>query len=251
MTHGQLLPRADVEASQNLFYARLPVGLRARWDSLLQRVQWRPGHPVHEGGETIRYVYFPLDAVVTVINATTDGASVMLAMVGYEGLVGVPLLLSGRVANPGVRVQVQIEGVAMQLEASILRNEFQRNEEFRDLVLRYTHALMTQFGQAALCYRHHDAEEQLCTILLRALDRRRHEPIVLTHDQLATLLGVRRETISHCARKMQDAGVLEYRRGHIRVRDRGALERMACPCYRTVERAYRDVYYDPGEHSQH
>jgi len=145
---------------------------------------------------------------------------------------------------------VQTAGHAYRLAGNLLKQEFNRAGLMRRLLLRYTQALMTQMNQTAACYRHHTVEQQLCRWLLLTLDRVSSRELIMTQELVANMLGVRREGITEAAGKLQRAGFIRYRRGHIAVLDRSGLETRACECYAVVKnelnRLMSDVRHRQG-----
>jgi CRP-like cAMP-binding protein len=144
-------------------------------------------------------------------------------------VVGVSLFMGGNV-TPGQAV-VQSTGWAWRLNALVLKEEIQRGGPALHMLLRYTQTLMSQVAQTAACNRHHSIDQQLCRRLLLGLDRSDSDELVMTQEAVAQMLGVRREGVTAAALKLQDAGVIRYRRGHISVLDRGRLEHLSCECY--------------------
>jgi CRP-like cAMP-binding protein len=130
---------------------------------------------------------------------------------------------------------VQTAGHAYQLPRRLLKSEFDRGGPLQRLLLRYTQALITQMAQTAVCNRHHSIEQQLCRWLLTTLDRVPSGQLVMTQELVASMLGVRREGITEAAGRLQQAGVIRYRRGHIAVLDRTGLEGRSCECYGVVK----------------
>jgi CRP-like cAMP-binding protein len=145
---------------------------------------------------------------------------------------------------------VQIAGHAYRLEARLLKEEFNRAGLMQHLLLRYTQALLTQMSQTAACNRHHTVEQQLCRWLLLTVDRAPSQEVIVTQELVASMLGVRREGITEAAGRLQQAGFISYRRGHIAVLDRFGLEARACECYAVVKkesaRLLSDVLYRQG-----
>lgn len=224
----------------NALLAQLPQEVLAAWAPHLQWVALEADEWLYETGQPVRHVYFPVDSVVSLVNVSSDDRSALLAMVGFEGLVGLPALMSGYTVNVGALTQA--EGTALQLEGRLLVDAFDNDARVREVILRFMQVFVAQIGQTALCNRHHTPDQQLCTILLRMMDRKGVDRLELTHEALGTLLGVRRETITQAAGRLQQRGLLEYHRGRIHVLDRVRLERDACPCYTVVQRVYRNYY---------
>src|SRR5882724_761992 len=133
------------------------------------------------------------------------------------------------------RAVVQSAGHGYRLSAAVLKREFERGGDLQHLLLRYTQALITQMAQTAVCNRHHSLEQQLCRWLLLSLDRLASNHVLMTQELIANMLGVRREGVTEAAGRLQSAGIIEYRRGHITILNRAALEHKACECYHVVK----------------
>jgi CRP-like cAMP-binding protein len=220
--------------SQNHLLAALPAG---EFDALATHLEWVPlrlGESLYEPGEKLQHAYFPTTAIVSLHYVTESGASAETAGVGNEGVVGVSLFLGGETTFSSAVVQTA--GHAYRLESQRLKDEFNRAGLMQRLLLRYTQALLTQVAQTAVCNRHHSLEQQLCRWLLLTLDRLPTNELVMTQELVASMLGVRREGITEAAGKLQRAGLISYRRGHISVLDRSSLEAHACECYTVVKK---------------
>lgn len=231
--------------SQNHLLAALPT---AEFESLVAHLEQVPlllGEMLYEPGGQLRHAYFPTSAIVSLHYVMEDGASSESAGVGNEGVVGISLFMGGN-TTPSAAV-VQTAGYAYRLDGRKLLEEFNRAGLLQRLLLRYTQALMTQMSQTAACNRHHSVEQQLCRWLLLTLDRLPSNDLVMTQELIANMLGVRREGITEAAGKLQRAGFISYRRGHIAVLDRAGLEASVCECYSVVKtelnRLMSDVRY--------
>jgi CRP-like cAMP-binding protein len=187
---------------------------------------------IHDPDAPQRHVYFPLDCIVSLQTVLSDGSSDEIAIVGNEGVVGIAAIM-GRDSAPS-RAQVRRAGHAWRIKAEYLRHEFQRIGELQLALLRYSQALLTQIAQTAVCNRHHTLDQQLCRWLLMTLDRLPSNELTMTQEQIANMLGVRREGVTEAAGKLQRAGAIRYSRGRIDVLDRRALEKSACECYKAV-----------------
>jgi CRP-like cAMP-binding protein len=192
------------------------------------------GHALYESGDVLRYVYFPLDCIVSLLYVLENGASAEISVVGMEGVIGVALFMGGE-TTPS-RAVVQSAGSAYRLDGQRLKDEFHRNGGLQLLLLRYTQTLITQMAQTAVCNRHHSVDQQLCRWLLLSLDRLTSDKLVMTQELIANMLGVRREGVTEAAGKLQKLGVLRYVRGQITVIDRRKLEQLCCECYSVVKR---------------
>jgi CRP-like cAMP-binding protein len=187
-------------------------------------------------------VYFPTTAIVSLLYVMENGASAEIAVVGNEGIVGISLFMGGE-STPS-RAVVQSAGDGICLPAQVIKDEFNGSGAVMHLLLRYTQALITQMAQTAVCNRHHSLDQQLCRWLLLSLDRLRGNDLVMTQELIANMLGVRREGVTEGARKLQEAGLISYRRGHITVLDRAGLEKRTCECYAVVRREYARLLPD-------
>ena len=221
---------------RNHLLAALPEADWQRWAPRLEPVELPLGKVLAESGGSFSHVYFPTTAVVSLLYVTEDGASAEIGIVGNEGLVGIAIFMGGR-TTPS-RAVVQGAGRAFRLPASLMREEFERSPPVMHLVLRYTQALITQMAQTAVCNRHHTLDQQLCRWLLLSLERAQGDELIMTQELIANMLGVRREGVTEAARRLQQAGLISYARGHIRVLDRTGLEARACECYAVVKREY-------------
>ena len=218
---------------QNHLLAALSAGERDRLYPHLRLVPLPLGKVLYESGDVLGHVYFPTDSIVSLLYVLADGASAEISVVGNEGLIGVALFMGGE-TTPS-RAIVQSAGHAYRLIGQLLKDEFHRNGELQLLLLRYTQALITQMAQTAVCNRHHSVDQQLCRWLLLSLDRLSSNQLTMTQELIANMLGVRREGVTEAAGKLQDAGLIHYRRGQISVLDRPGLEARACECYQVVK----------------
>jgi CRP-like cAMP-binding protein len=181
-------------------------------------------------------VYFPTTAIVSLLHVMENGASAEIAVVGNEGLLGISLFMGGE-STPS-RAVVQSAGEGWRLKAQTMKDEFNRAGPVLHLLLRYTQALITQMAQTAVCNRHHSLDQQLCRWLLLSLDRLQGNELVMTQELIANMLGVRRESVTEGALKLQRAGLIRYARGRITVLDREGLEQRTCECYAVVKKEY-------------
>jgi CRP-like cAMP-binding protein len=221
---------------QNRLLAALQVDECAHIYPRLELVPMPLGFVLQEAGIQMRHVYFPTTAIVSNFNVMENGASCEIAIVGNEGIVGVPLFMGGG-STPSQAV-VLSAGHAYRLPGQVLKDEFNLAGPMQRLLLRYTQALLTQMAQTAVCNRHHSLEQQFCRWLLLSLDRLPSNELTMTQELIANMLGVRREGITEAAGHMQKAGLIEYHRGHISVLDRTGLEARTCECYEVVRTEY-------------
>ncbi len=234
---------------QNQLLAALPAADFAAIAEHLEGVPMPLGHMLYEPGTQLRHAYFPTTSIVSLHYVTETGASAETAGVGNEGVVGVSLFMGGD-TTPSSAV-VQTAGHAYRLDRHVLLQEFNRAGALQRLLLRYTQALMTQMAQSAVCNRYHSVEQQLCRWLLLTMDRVPARELVMTQELVASMLGVRRESVTEAAGNLQTAGYIRYRRGHIAVLDRKGLEARSCECYGVVKkelgRLLNDVNQRPSD----
>ena len=190
------------------------------------------GKVLGEAGSTPEYVYFPTAGIVSLLYEMKNGTSVEAAVTGHDGIVGVTVFMGGGATTN--RAVVRNSGHGFRMRADILKREFEESPSLRQPLLRYTQALLIQMAQSGICHGHHQLVEQFCRLLLSSMDRLSSNDVALTQDTIANLLGVRRESITAAAGKLQAAGLIQYRRGRITVLDRAALEERVCECYATV-----------------
>ena len=222
---------------QNRLLAALPAEEYERIFPELELIPLPLGWAVYEAGGKLGYVYFPTTSIISLLYVMEDGSSAEIAVTGNDGLVGIALFMGGD-TTPS-RAVVQSAGYGYRLKASVLKKEFDRRGALHDLALRYTQALLTQMAQTAVCNRHHTVDQQLARWLLMSLDRLPANELVMTQELIANMLGVRREGVTEAAGKLQEAGVISYRRGHISVLNRSALEKRVCECYAVVKKEYQ------------
>lgn len=218
-------------SGRNRVLSGLPVDVRTRLQSGLERVEVRAKTTVGDGSTPLRQVYFPETGLVSLVVTLTDGATVQAAMIGYEGIAGLPGLPWSTAAP--IRAIWQISGSAWTMELDDFTSEVARSRPFRERVQRYSQALYVQMAQSIACGRHHSIDARCARWLLCCSDRVGDE-FDLTHESLAHLLGVRRPGVSVSTAGLQRAGLIRYQRGRMSIRDRSGLAASACECYGIV-----------------
>ena len=202
----------------------------------LSPVEFELGHVIYESGEQMTHAYFPTTAIVSLLYIMESGSTAEIGVIGNDGIVGLSLLLGGETTTN--RAVVQSAGAALKIDAKDLKAAFKQGGRFQEFMLRYTQALMTQISQTAVCNRLHPIEQQLCRWLLLSHDRLHTDKLVMTHDLISNMLGVRREGITLAAQKLAARGLISNRRGTMTVIDREGLEHAACECYAVVRAEY-------------
>ena len=224
------------DALMNHLIAALPDDEFIRIKPTLEPVSLALGEVIYESGEQLDYIYFPTTAIISLLYIMENGSTAEIGMSGNDGLVGIALYMGG--STTPSRAVVQSAGNAFRMSSRALKDEFSRGGIFQKILLRYTQSLMTQISQTAVCNRLHSVEQQLCRWLLINHDLLQTNKLIMTHDLIANMLGVRREGVSIAAGHLQQQNVIKYVRGTITMLDREALERAACECYRVVKTEY-------------
>lgn len=214
------------DPNQNYLLAAM---VDAEFDRLAPHLELIPmllGDVLYESGGKLQHVYFPTTSIVSLQYELENGASSEIAGVGNEGVLGISLFMGGNTTLS--RAVIQTGGHGYRLRSQILMEEFNRAGPVMRLLLRYTQALITQMSQTAICNRHHSMDQQLCRWLLLTLDRVTRNDLTITQEQIANMLGVRREGITEAAGKLQDAG----------------LENAVCECYGVVKKEFARLLSD-------
>jgi CRP-like cAMP-binding protein len=233
-----LLPKAKHALSSaggepaNRLLAALPRHDYSRLFDEMELVPLVRGQVLYQPGDRIGHVYFPNDAVVSLL-VVLELKALEACLVGREGMVGIPLALGAE--RSSVRAMVAASGTALRMKAASFRRELGRCIALQHELRRYTHVKLVQARQTSGCSRFHRVEERLAYWLLMAFDRGPVDGLQLTHELIADMLGVRRVGVSNAASNLQRRGLIEYHRGNIRVLDREGLEAAACSCYRIVK----------------
>jgi CRP-like cAMP-binding protein len=188
---------------------------------------------LHEINEPLAYVYFPTQALTSMVSLMEDGATIEVGVVGKDGMVGLPICWGGNSAT--TQAIVQIPGEAVRMTADRFKAEFDRHEALYRLILLYTQSLFTQVAQTAACNRRHNVEQRLARWLLSIEDRVQGKQLLLTQEFIAQMLGIRRSGVTVAATALQQAGTIRYSRGKIAIIDREKLRSAACECYNAVK----------------
>ena len=227
----------------NRLLAALPADVYDRLRAAMTPVELRHAHRIYELGEPITQVYFPLTALVSLMIVLEDGKQVEMAAVGREGMAGLPVVLGSD--SDGHVAMTQIPGRALRLDRETLRAVLAVAPELRAILGRYALVLLTQAGQAAACNGLHALAERAARWLLEAHDRVGSDRFLLTQDFLASMLGVRRPSVTLAAGMLQQAGLITYHRGQVTILDRSGLEAASCECYDAIRRETDRLLGDP------
>lgn len=231
-----IVPANINDALRNFLLAALSDDDFERINPKLKPVSFNLGEVLYESGEKMDYVYFPTTAIVSLLYIMENGTTAEIGVVGNDGILGVSLFMGGETTTS--RAVIQSAGNAVRMKAIDMKTEFALGGRFQALLLRYTQALMTQISQTAVCNRLHSIEQQLCRWLLLSHDRLNSDKLVMTHDLISNMLGVRREGITLAAKKLAAKKLINNSRGTMTVLDRQGLENTVCECYAVVNDEY-------------
>lgn len=231
---------------QNQLLAALDTAVHERLLPDLELVPMPQGKTIYETGAKRGHVYFPTTGIISKHHVRPDGTATVFAVVGNEGLLGVTLFMGGETAPS--RAVVQSAGYAYRMESAALKAEIKNGGQLQQLALLYTQSLITQMVQTTVCNRRHSLLAQICRWLLLSLDRLPSNQLNMTQELIASNLGVRRESVTEAAGRLQQTGLIEYCRGKITVLDRGALEKQACECYVVVKNEFDRLFVPESKH---
>ena len=236
-----LVPRDDESPSErpSRFLRAVAAASYARFESELEVVDLRAKVVLWEPDAPIKSIYFPHNCAMSIIIPLKGGVSVEAGTVGREGFLGVPVLLGGD--STSTQAIVQVSGTASRLPASVFRRAIADDSAFRVFCLQYAQALLEQTSQSVACNARHGLSERCARWLLMTSDRVDGDAFTLTHEFLATMLGVRRATVTVAAAILQREGLIKYSRGRVAIHDREGLEDAACECYGVVRRKYEKL----------
>lgn len=224
------------DARNNFLLASLHDDELNRITPKLETVDLELGEVLYESGEKMDHIYFPTTAIISMLYIMENGGTAEIGVVGNDGVVGISLFLGGETTTS--RAIVQSAGELLRMKEADLKTEFRKSGRFQELLLRYTQAILTQISQTAVCNRLHSIDQQLCRWLLLSHDRLRSDKLVMTHDLISNMLGVRREGITLAAKKLAARKLIANKRGTVTVIDRLGLEAASCECYAIVNAEY-------------
>ena len=223
----------------NLVLQGIGADARAQMSAAFEELHLEHGRVLYQAEDTIDYLYFPEDSMISVVTTTRAGQTAEAGVIGFEGFSGLEGLLYG---GPSFNLHiVQLAGRAHRVRKDEIKREFDRGGDVQKAALRFTRALMSQFSQTALCNRIHTAEKRLAKWLLSCHDRAPGDVMYLTQEFIATMLGANRTSVTVAAGELQDAGYIDYRRGKITMLDRDGLESYSCECYARIRKEYASL----------
>jgi CRP-like cAMP-binding protein len=230
-SHLEFSPSSPT-APENRLLGLLPPAVLARLTPHLESVHLRRKDVLFRANETLRVCYFPSTAVVSLVSTLESGDSLEVGIVGRDGLAGTSVF-------PGIFTMscdgiVQFPGVAHRISTDVLRAEVLANEVLYSTLGRFAQVLLVRSMQVSVCNMFHPVEQRCIRWLLTVSDLIANGDLPLTHDLMATMLGVHRPTVTLVLRSLDKAGLVSESRGRIVIRDRRRLERSCCECYRSM-----------------
>ena len=221
----------------NRILAALPRDVFARLEPLFETLSLPRGRVLHKAGEVIRDLYFPIDCMISITVTMRSGKTAETGVIGNREVAGINAFMGGRETTQ-TEYETQIAGTAIRLPAADLKNEFDNNRGVRDLLLKYTQAMLAQISQNAACNRLHTAEQRYARWLLEVRDRIQSEELQLTQEFAGDMLGLRRASVNQFSRIFEKRKFITRRRGLTDIIDGKALERVSCECYSFVKEEY-------------
>jgi CRP-like cAMP-binding protein len=227
------MSESSIPQNGNHILASLPPDAYRRLQPHLTLVDLPNGMPIYEAGGPVKYVYFPINALISMVNQMSNGSTVEVGIVGRGGMSGITALMGEETSTE--RALVQIPNSGMRTTLAVIKEEFNRGGALQNTLLRYMRVYLKQVAQTAACNATHTTEERLARWLLMCQEHVGTNDIRLTQEFISEMLATRRATVSLAASALQVEGLIEYRRGFIRILDLKALEDYSCECYKAVK----------------
>jgi CRP-like cAMP-binding protein len=205
-----------------------------------EHVSYASAEPLITPNQPMQHAVFPLSCLASLVTVLADGSSVEGGSVGREGMVGIPTILD--VMTTPMETIIQVGGDAIRVDATVVRDLYASSSDFRSVANRYVHTLFVIAAQSAACNRKHQVVARLARWLLVSSDGVGRDDVGITHEFLATMLGVRRSGVTEAAQSLQARGLIDYKRRGVRILDRAGLEQAACECYRIVRNEYERLF---------
>lgn len=222
-----------MDVSTNHIFASFPASLQKRLNTSITVHKLPAGKVLFGTQQVISALYFPLNCVIPLMYEIYDGDEVQIACLGSHDICG-DAIFSGHKKSP-LRAEMLFAGDVLMLPAKEALYWFNNDRDFRESILKASAQTGHQMLQKVACYRFHNIQQQLCCWLLEVADKIDAPILDVTHEQIGHLLGVRREGVSEAAHKLQLQGIIDYKRGHIKIVDRKRLEQLTCECYNDLK----------------
>lgn len=226
----------DLNKPINRLLATLPTEDYQRLVPHLQPVELPQHKIIYHAGEEYQYAYFPSYSIISSVAIMENGSTTEIGVIGNEGMVGLPIVLETSYTNSTAIVQVGDGGY--RIAAKTLQEAMHQHGALRRLMMRYVQARIIQLGQTAACNRYHTVEQRFARWLLTVRDSIQKDEFQLTQEFISQMLGVRRTGVTEVASRFQQQGIINYRRGLIRIVSAQKLENSACECYQLIHREF-------------
>jgi CRP-like cAMP-binding protein len=243
---SNVIAESQIGLTGNKLLALLPDEERARLQPFLEFAALAHGEVIFEPDEPLRRVCFPLSGIVSIVAPSENGGSVEVAMVGAEGVTGIPTLLGDGLSQNN-RAVVQVDATGLLIRADVLRREFYRGGQLQELLLRYAQTYLTQITQSVLCQCFHHLEERLARWLLECQFRTNSNELHLTQEYISQMIGVRRAGVSGAAARLKERGCIEHTRGTVWIIDQEGLEASACECFQVIRAEFTRLFGDASQ----
>ncbi|MEH1903267.1 MAG: Crp/Fnr family transcriptional regulator [Nostoc sp.] len=227
------LDKNAFEKPTNKLLAALPASDYQRLIPHMKLVPLSNQQVLYQKGQPIAQVYFPNKAVVSIVTTMENGSTAEVGLVSNEGMVGMPVILGNNTTITTAFVQIPDTG--MQIDADILKSEFNRGTALQSVLLHYVQRVYTQIVQESACNNFHPVEERLARWLLTVSDRLESKEFPLTQEFISQMLGVNSTGVTEAASTLSQAGIIAYHRGQIKILNREALKKISCECYQIIE----------------
>jgi CRP-like cAMP-binding protein len=221
----------------NLLLDCLPPDVMERLRVQLAPVELDLHRVLHRPGEEIRHLYFPTTCLISITIRTSSGVTVEVGAAGSREVVGINAFMGGRETTQTEYI-VQVAGSALRIDPEPMKTEFDRNTEFRTVLLRYTQAMIAQISQNVACNRLHQIDARCTRWLLEVRDRVRANAFLLTQEFIAEMLGANRASVNHSMAALREKGIIDYTRGDVSLLDIERLSELTCECYSVLQGEY-------------
>ena len=215
----------------------LPRDVVARLERQCETLALKSGRVLHKAGEIIRDLYFPIDCMISITVTMRSGKTAETGVIGNREVAGINAFMGGRETTQ-TEYEIQIPGTAIRMPADELKVEFDQNRDVRDVLLKYTQAMLAQISQNTACNRLHTAEQRYARWLLEVRDRIQSDALQLTQEFAGDMLGVRRASVNQVSRVLENRNLITQRRGLTDIIDGEGLEKVSCECYSVVKEEY-------------
>ncbi len=221
----------SISKSENVLLAALPGSEWSSINDACSIVELKKGQVLWEAEQKGKFLYFPINSLISLMYETGEGDSISVATIGRHGIAGTSIVVGIRTPD---RAVVTYSGTAYEISSATVKKELSECGDFQDLLLTYTQGLLTQIAQNAICYKLHLLDHQLSRLLLELKDQLQTETFFVTQEEFANIIGVRRESVSLSLTNLSRQGIIETGRGRVTISDLTTLRSFVCECYDVI-----------------